>query len=301
MNKSEIKPKRDSTNRKIVVRITYQTNELGNIIDKEDNLYLYNREDLESSYKRFKIRYNLKKDEDNNNKNFYVKRENNYILLEKNKKIGNLGLKSGDHILISPIKREERPTINKNDVNNNIIYHNKKVSKIKKCGGLQIILIIIVALIILTLGIIFPIIYIRKKKKTKEIEYEDEKLATKINYVENIIYRYKSNKHIKLSIEAKNISSNNSEQNLIQYIDFIFIIRKSLIEIENNQTKKNWYSGYIGILNMTIFNGTKDMMIFYDKDLNKYINIYFPNNSNNELNENIVLNYTNENDTSCFI
>ena len=32
---------------------------------------------------------------------------------------------------------------------------------------------------------------------------------------------------------------------------------------------------------MTINNGTKDMMIFYDKNLNKYINEYYPNNSNN--------------------
>ena len=52
---------------------------------------------------------------------------------------------------------------------------------------------------------------------------------------------------------------------------------------------------------MTINNGTKDMMIFYDKNLNKYINEYYPSNSNNELDENIVLNYTDENNTNCFV
>ena len=322
MKENENKRKRDIKNNRIIVRISYQTNVLGNIIDKEGDIDLYKKEDLESAYNRFQTRNNIKND--NNNKYFYVKTDNKIKLLDKNQTIENLDLKSGDRILVSSRKQKHRNIKNNNNINNidNIESNNKNTTNIyniknnniinidntikenKRKKFKRIIIISSIAFVIIILGISLLIFFLLRKKKKqeeKEIEYEEEKLVTKINYIENIIYRYKSNKNINVLIDAKNNSNNNSEQNIIQYIDFIFMLRKSHFEIENNKTKKNWFSGYISILNMTINNGTKDMMIFYDKNLNKYINEYYPSNSNNELDENIVLNYTDENNTNCFV
>ena len=55
--------------------------------------------------------------------------------------------------------------------------------------------------------------------------YIDESLVTKINYIENALYRYKSEKKINMAVECYN-TSNNSEQNMLQYIDFLFMVRK---------------------------------------------------------------------------
>ena len=320
MQENENKKRRDIKNNRIIVRISYQTNVLGNMVDKEGDLDLYKKEDLESAYNRFQTRNNIKNA--NNNNYFYVKSENRIKLLDKNQTVENLDLKSGDKILVSSRNQKHRNIKNTNNINNtdNIENNNRNTTNLyniknnnimnvdnnkdKKKKLKKTIIISSVAFIIIILGISLLIFFLLRKKKKqeeKEIEYEEEQLVTKINYIENIIYRYKSNKNTNLQIDTKNNSNNNSEENIIQYIDFIFLLRKSHFEIENNKTKKNWFTGYISILNMTINNGTKDMMIFYDKNLNNYINVYYPNNSNNELDENIVLDYTGENDTNCFI
>jgi hypothetical protein len=49
--------------------------------------------------------------------------------------------------------------------------------------------------------------------------FKEDSLVTKINYFENVLYRYKSEKNINMFVEGYNIS-NNSEQYMIQYIDF---------------------------------------------------------------------------------
>ena len=105
-------------------------------------------------------------------------------------------------------------------------------------------------------------------------------------------------------VSGLNETNEDSNQSIDQYIDFVFILRNKHFEIENNITQKNWFSGYIGILNITINNGTDDMMIFYDNNLNKYINKESYNKyKTNLISDNTSLNndYTEENDTSCFI
>lgn len=37
-------------------------------------------------------------------------------------------------------------------------------------------------------------------------------------------------------------------------------------------TEKEWYTGYIGFLNLSFHNKTHDMMYIYDKNLNEYLN-----------------------------
>ena len=130
-----------------------------------------------------------------------------------------------------------------------------------------------------------------------------------------MLYRYQSNKKTNMIVEGHDIKEENGTQSVEQYIDFIFMIRNQFFEIENNTTKKNWFSGYIGILNITINNGTDDINIFYDKNLTNYLNEIdgIKNNKNNDninlrlidekntVNDSLINNEEKENSTSCFV
>ena len=130
-----------------------------------------------------------------------------------------------------------------------------------------------------------------------------------------MLYRYKSNKKTNMIVEGHDIKEENGTQSVEQYIDFIFLIRNQFFEIENNTTKKNWFSGYIGILNITINNGTDDINIFYDKNLTNYLNEIdgIKNNKNNDnlnlrlidekntVNDSLINNEEKENSSSCFV
>ena len=164
--------------------------------------------------------------------------------------------------------------------------HNKEEGKKSIIKNIILILIIIFSLIIIGLSILCYFIFIKKHSKNNEInneefgngiKYKNENLATKINYNVNYIWRYSNEKIMEVEIESEEIRENNEPQSMNKISDIIFIVREQ--HLENNDmelTKKKWFTGYLGFLNMTIINGTNDTLIIYDEKLNKYLS----NNSN---------------------
>ena len=291
-----------------ILRISYQKNILGNKIDKEDDLKINFKENLETAFNRFSTKRNILTTKQEFTY-YYLVKDGKHIPLEGSQTMEKLKLKSGDKIKVTNEilfdKKENRDITNGPKIHN---IKNQSLNKIQKNNKKLIILKILPFLLffIIVLGGLLCFLLLRKKKANEENDYsmyKEENYVTKINYIENVLYRYKNYKNINLFVEGYNIS-NNSEQYMLQYIDFFFMLRKKNYEIDNtNITKKAWFTGYISILNMTVNNGTDNMMIFYDKDLNKYINNYNKKNNFRNLNENdnIDLSYTDENDTSCFI
>ena len=88
-----MKDKRDITNKTIIVQISKI---YGNKVDKNDNLRLYKRENLEQAFNRYKTRNNIY----NKSSFFYLDSESKRISLNKDTKIEELGLKTGDKIVI---------------------------------------------------------------------------------------------------------------------------------------------------------------------------------------------------------
>ena len=163
---------------------------------------------------------------------------------------------------------------NKNISRLNIIRNN--ISKIKNNSQTKKIIFIIIGIILILL-IIGIIIYIKTRKTTKEkITYLNEDLIIKKNYPVNRLFRYSSIQKNEIKIEGKDISANNNSFETSQLIDFIFIVREKNIEIEQTsktkKTQKEWYTGYIGFLNITIVNETHNMLSLYDKSLFENIN-----------------------------
>ena len=290
---------RNIKNVKLIVRIKYKQEISGILCDKEDDLKLYQRETIQQAFNRYTTRNGIRSLK-NKTYNFFLIRGEEYRIIDKKKKIMELDLNSRDiieivfsnHIL---------------DTNGESIYTIKKLGK-KNKRNLLLIIIILALVGVGVLGGIGAILYFFVFKKKKEPikekeEYQQEEFVTKISYNPDILYRYQSIKRTNMIVSGLNETSEDSNQSIDQYIDFVFILRNKHFELENNITQKNWFSGYIGILNI-INNGTEDMMIFYDKNLSKYINKESYNKYKRNLkSDNTSLNndYTEENDTSCFI
>ena len=193
---------------------------------------------------------------------------------------------------------------NKNISRLNIIRNN--ISKIKNNSQTKKIIFIIIG-IILALIIIGIIIYIKTRKTTKEkITYLNEDLIIKKNYPVNRLFRYSSIQKNEIKIEGKDISANNNSFETSQLIDFIFIVREKNIEIEQTsktkKTQKEWYTGYIGFLNITIVNETHNMLSLYDKSLFENINTknlrYLDNIDKTK--DKINVNYVDKENNICF-
>ena len=172
--------------------------------------------------------------------------------------------------------------------------------------------IIISAIAILSIALtIFLIWYFVIRKEKEEVEdeknYQEESLIIKLNYIPNNLLRFRSKKTINLEANTDDPTNNgnnmnkNNTINMTQYTDFIFIIREKKDEKnDNNLIIKNIYTGYIGIINVTLNNGTNDMMVIYDEQLNKSIKNTNQNNLRN-IDEKPNLNYVNEKNKLCFI
>ena len=165
----------------------------------------------------------------------------------------------------------------------------------------------LILLILLFLGIISSMIYLIIKLFTKNNNkigenYPEEVLITNISYTENLIYKFHSKKIINLKGESRDkLDDKNSTQNLVQYMDFFFLIRNKSNELEIKKNYiKNIYIGYIGILNITINNGTNDMMIIYDESLDKIIKEN-KNKNLRMLENNQDIDYAQYSNKSCFI
>ena len=282
------------------------------IIDKQDYLSLQPEDKLEQVFNRYLTKNGITFYR-NKIKNFYLFKNNEYILLNKKLSIQELGLISGDVIEV----RNRDETIQTNVDNVYSIKHRRSIKNKKPFNKLFWFLIgLTITLSLILVGLLLYFFVFKKKKKINEEKelYLEEPLVTKMSYSPDVLYRYQSNKKTNMIVEGFDISEENGLQSVNQYIDFIFMIRNKFFEIENNTIKKNWYSGYIGILNITINNGTDDINIFYDKNLTNYLNEIDGINNNNLnlriLDENHTSNYSlinnkeaedNETLSSCFI
>ena len=166
----------------------------------------------------------------------------------------------------------------------------------------MIILGIITVLFII--GIYFKVIKKKKNQEEKnEIIYSNEDLIIKKNYPINRLFRYSSNQTSAIILEGEEIPKNNKTFETLFLMDFIFIVREQNIEInETEKSKKEWYTGYIGFLNVTIINKTHNMLSIYDKSLNNYLdkkNLRRLENLN-KINGKVDVDYVNDENNICF-
>ena len=252
---------RKFTNSYLIIKFKYQNEISGICYDKEDDFNLYRRETVSDAFNRFTTRSGITFYK-NKELYFYLSSGDNYILIDKEQKIQDLGINDGDTI-------EKSTKIKNTDVIYKIKTNSKRMKKI-----LIFLIIFAILLVVTAVALLLYYFVFRDKKEiiVKKEEYKREELVTKISYIPDVLYRYQSNKRTNLIVEGGNITDEDSLRGMEQYIDFIFILRNKYYEIENNETQKFWYKGYIGILNITINNGTDDIEVFHDTNLSRYIN-----------------------------
>lgn len=137
----------------------------------------------------------------------------------------------------------------------------------KKIKGLKAIIIsIIIIFIMITIALTISLIVGKIKIPKKELDKEEYIIDKK--YPPNVLFRYSSNQENSLIIKGSDISKDNSTFELSQAMDFIFIVRESHIETnEENFIEREWFTGYIGFLNVTLINATHRMLNIYDNSL----------------------------------
>lgn len=301
--------KRNIKNIYLILRIKYKNKIAGILVDKESDFILYRRENIEEAFNRFTTKNNINIYK-NKELNFYIIRNGKSILIDNKQEIHKIHFEHDDVIQVVTTEKDL-------EENNDVIYNIKNQNNIKKNKIIPISIIIILILCIFI--ILFVLLYFFIFKKKKEIIFEEksyfkEKLVANLSYNLDILYRYQSVKKIDLIVDGDDMQSDNSIQTVKQYIDFAFIIRNKYYEIKNNATKKYWFTGYIGILNITINNGSDDTIILYDKNLNQLLNevdknqqkfnnnLRHLNESNNTIDdENEEYEYLERNNTSSFI
>ena len=138
-----------------------------------------------------------------------------------------------------------------------------------------------------------------------DTQYYLEELITQTRpyYPNNSIFLYKSNKIMNMELESilKNNTDEYNATNIKECMDFGLIIREGGQEIfEEESLIRNWFTGYITLLNLNVNNGTHDMGLSYNKELKKIINgVNDINKRNlNDANDSSLLNDENE---LCFV
>ena len=289
---------------------------LGN--DNAESIALNLNQTLNEQLKSFLLKNNIKL-----NKQYYcylIKGKDILKSLPKNTIVKNLNLHYNDIILVSYDKKQIKSQLkssasNKLTSEENISYNEKlsekldkqnpiihKIKKTKKNNDnqekmkkrIKIIMIILSILLVLA-SLVFIIIYLMTNKKHEpEIQhiFKKDKLVVEKKYPINMILRYSNKKETEMKLEGEKVPEKDSSQSLWMTSDFIFIVRDEKVEKE---TEKNLYTGYIAILNLTSHNKTNDMMIIYDKALNKILN----NNNLRSLDE-PDLKYIGEDGNFCF-
>ena len=228
----------------------------------------------------------------------YLKRNNYYQKeLQREKYISELGLRDKDTILISLL-----PNLSENYEKIKIYPERRRSIKNKKkdSKNFYIIMLSIFLIILLISLIIMAIIIFIKKYQNKIIikeSFEKENLVINKKYIPNLFIRFESKKETLMKIEGEKTKKNESEDFLSQISDFFFIVRTKDIEYDNiSLIQKEFYTGYIAFLNVTLRNKTKDMITIFDKTLNNYLNT----SSIREL-KNLDLQYTGKEGNICFV
>jgi len=182
----------------------------------------------------------------------------------------------------------------------------KKNYKSKKEKKYLIILGVTLSALVLVTTILLLHFIFKKKNLKKDENYQEEKLILNLNYIPNNLLKFRSEKLINMEVNTDELEDNNNmnknnTKNMTQYTDFIFIIREKKDEKDEiNIIIKNLYTGYIGILNVTLNNGTSDMMVVYNEQLSKSIKNSKQNNLRS-IEEKPNLNYVDEKNKLYFI
>ena len=182
----------------------------------------------------------------------------------------------------------------------------KKNYKSKKEKKYLIILGVTLSALVLVTTILLLHFIFKKKNLKKDENYQEEKLILNLNYIPNNLLKFRSEKLINMEVNTDELEDNNNmnknnTKNMTQYTDFIFIIREKKDEKDEIYLIiKNLYTGYIGILNVTLNNGTSDMMVVYNEQLSKSIKNSKQNNLRS-IEEKPNLNYVDEKNKLYFI
>ena len=202
-----------------------------------------------------------------------------------------------------------------NDKKNNISPKSKKK---------KIILSIIILIVIISAAAVYLFFELKKdgeeEPTEQKKEYKKEDLVVNLNYKPNMIYRYILKKKISMDIEGQT-NQGNSINETDQISDFFVLIQKENIEKnETNLIEKKWFSGYLGILNISVhyennitqiinneklkylLNGEDKESISYIDDLvfvkvdfyenGDIINFYLPNNNFSIINMQYIKEYS---------
>ena len=216
-----------------------------------------------------------------------------------------LDLKNNDEIFVSydiPNMIREATSDNSSQtsqryINPRIRVNNDYFLRLRKKEKLKKIIIVLGVILIISIILIF-IFFLKKILNSQEENYLKEKLITNIKYSPNILFRFSGIQNSKVIVKGDKVSEENSTHEFPKSTDFIFIVRESHFEINKTTSiGKNWYTGYIGILNLIVQNETHDNTLIFDKTLNEYLG-----NSNidiKSLNKPNVK-YVNDNGHYCF-
>jgi len=270
--------------KKITLKITFPFKINNYELDKTEKIVFHKNQTLGDGFRDFLLSNNIKMKA--GYCFFLVEDGINKIELSKGKKISDLNLKENDEILISykKLKNDNQRRVNDekkrqttkrdlitskgiedNYMSNIVIKDSKKKIKVLK-AIISIIIIIIIISIALSISLIAGNKKIPKKEMIKEEFIVDKK------YYPNVLYRYSSNQENSLIIKGSEISKDNSTFELSQTMDFIFIVRENHLETdEDNFIEKEWYTGYIGFLNVTLINSTHKMLNIYDSSLSEIL------------------------------
>jgi hypothetical protein len=192
---------------------------------------------------------------------------------------------------VIPVNKKNIPILYKEKVNINNIN--------KKCENSFLIAILSTICFLVITGIIIIIYFLfnPKKRQPKEINFKKDNLIIQKKYPPNLYMRFISKKESLISIESKEIKNKNSSFTISQNSDFIFIVRDKYIEQDTiNEIEKEWYTGYIGFMEITLKNETNDILAVYDKILNNNLN----KNNNGRIGEK-DLQYIGEEGNICFV
>jgi len=182
-----------------------------------------------------------------------------------------LDSQSIDILLLNDNKKPAFITDNFKKILKNFLKHGNqtKINGSEKNRNIRNILLVLFSFLIIVLISIGIYLYY----KVKKFKFQDEELKVDINYTPNMVYRYNFSKKIKMRIEGESLTEENSTREFEQKSEFFFIIKEHFTEYnQKNYIKKNWFRGYIAVLNISFNNETSTIPLHYDKNLENIIN-----------------------------
>ena len=268
--------------KKITLKITFPYKFGKYEISRTETIVLHKNQTLGNGFRDFLLSNNIKMKAGYHF--FLVKDEMNKTELSKEKKLSELNLEENDEIVISyeKLKNESYKRVN-DDSNKQTTGRDLVTSRRNEDNNSPSIkiappktyikrfkIIISILIIFIILSIALTILLIPRNIPPKKFDKEEYIIDKK--YPSNMLFRYSSNQENSFIIKGSNISKDNSTFEFSQIMDFIFIVRESHLENdEENLIEKEWYTGYIGFLNVTLKNSTHSMLNIYDQSLSEIL------------------------------